>query len=225
MTKRKTKGKETDTSSGLHDWISNLAKESVKDEQAVPLSKVDRIERRNAKKRRRLEQGYMPKHTSLRDRRRESENDETKTRKYREEAVRSLASLSNEILERTSSLKQKTFDATVLSKHAVKHRKLRWEQDHIQPRIRDYGGIGLARKSVFFSLDDPALCPKLTEEFNEHVPGFFGRTKTKAMKRQIDGGMLWRRLAEQRSKGTDGKRMSALTSDEKVEAALAAGLL
>ena len=93
LPKRKNKGKETDTSSGIHDWISNLAKESIKDEQAVPLSKVDRIERRNAKKRRRLEQGYLPKHTSIRDRRREEENEETKKGHYREEVARSLAYL------------------------------------------------------------------------------------------------------------------------------------
>ena len=98
-----------------------------------------------------------------------------------------------------------------------------------KPRKKDYGGLGLARPSLLIDLRDVSFIPKLEEEFAEHVPGFFGKQRTKAMKKQLDGNMLWRRLADKR-KGNkfgckhdlnikvDGKKLSEMSPDERVEA-------
>mmetsp|Transcript_260 Transcript_260/g.423 ORF Transcript_260/g.423 Transcript_260/m.423 type:complete len:308 (-) Transcript_260:29-952(-) len=98
----------------------------------------------------------------------------------------------------------------------------------IQPRKNDYGGLGLARPSLLIDLRDVSFVPKLEEEFSEHVPGFFGKQRTKAMKRQLDGNMLWRRLSSAKVNGkyddtvknvkVDGKKLSEMTPDERVEA-------
>jgi len=62
----------------------------------------------------------------------------------------------------------------------------------VQPKNNDYGGLGLARPSLYIPFDDISFVPKLEEEFSEHIDGFFGKTRTKAMKKQSDGNMLWR---------------------------------
>lgn len=86
-----------------------------------------------------------------------------------------------------------------------------YEVSNIQPRKCDYGGLGLVRKSLYLQLLDPSFIPKFNEEFAEHIPGFFGKQRTKAMKKQLDGDMLWRRLREQRenSEVDDGSRTEA----------------
>jgi hypothetical protein len=102
-----------------------------------------------------------------------------------------------------------------------------------QPRSSDYGGIGLARPSLFITLDDPSWRPKLEEEFLEHVPGFFGKQRNKAMKKQLDGQMLWRQLQKQKKDPSwnkqylqiNGKNISTLSPDERVEALLRAGAI
>jgi hypothetical protein len=67
--------------------------------------------------------------------------------------------------------------------------------------------------------------PKLEQEFQEHIPGFFGKQRTKAMKKQLDGNMLWRQLAEKRYAKVNGRKLSDMTPDERVEALIAAGHL
>ena len=74
------------------------------------------------------------------------------------------------------------------------------------------------------------------------VPGFFGKQRTKAMKKQLDGNMLWRRLQQQRNDNgvgnkqkqgkmtfpnikMDGKKLSEMTPDERVEAMIKAGMI
>lgn len=97
-----------------------------------------------------------------------------------------------------------------------------------KPRKKDYGGLGLARESLLIDLRDISFIPKLEEEFAEHIAGFFGKQRTKAMKKQLDGNMLWRSLAD-KSKGkkggkhnlnvkVDGKKLSDMSPDERVEA-------
>jgi hypothetical protein len=80
---------------------------------------------------------------------------------------------------------------------------------------------------MFLSLRDPSFVPKLEEEFAEHVPGFFGKQKTKAMKKQLDGNMLWRQLAAKRTTEdrVGGKKLSTMSPDERVEAMLKAGMI
>ena len=99
----------------------------------------------------------------------------------------------------------------------------------MQPRKRDYGGLGLARPTLFLSLRDPSFLPLLQQEFAEHVPGFFGKQRTKAMKKQLDGNMLWRQLQKQKtqhgSKTFNGKKLSDMTPDERVEAMIKLGAI
>jgi len=85
----------------------------------------------------------------------------------------------------------------------------------LQPRTRDYGGLGLARPSISISLQDPSFIPKLHEEFQEHIHGFFGKQRTKAMKKQLDGNMLWRKLVKvkQQQKQQQQLQNPALNSD------------
>jgi len=84
----------------------------------------------------------------------------------------------------------------------------------------------LARPNLLLSLRDVSFIPKLEEEFAEHVVGFFGKQRTKAMKKQLDGDMLWRRLQKQKDgkKGgkeqnlnikLDGKKLSDMPVDER----------
>ena len=115
-------------------------------------------------------------------------------------------------------------------------------EQNLQPRTCDYSGIGLARKSLFIPFQDPSHIPKLTQEFNEHIPGFFGRQRTKAMKRQLDGNMLWRKLAnhklqQQQTEGSGGggsssskggllpKKFANLSPDDRVQAMIDAGMI
>jgi len=115
---------------------------------------------------------------------------------------------------------------------AAQMKRPKWDANTVQPRRRDYAGIGLARPSLFLPLDDPSFVPRLEEEFREHVPGFFGKQKTKAMKKQLNKNMLWRRMLDSKHKGNngkgldaDGKKISNMTPDERVEAMIKAGII
>ncbi len=117
-----------------------------------------------------------------------------------------LPKTSNEKSPRTSH------DATA----SKKRKRKKWSENGIQPRVSDYSGIGLARMSMYIEFLDPSYYPKLEEEFNEHIPGFFGKQRTKAMKRQTDGNMLWRRLADEKKKNSNNKKFKSMSTDERV---------
>jgi hypothetical protein len=132
-------------------------------------------------------------------------------------------------------------------------KKRRWEEALVQPAKHDYGGIGLARPSLFLSFDDPSLLPRLEEAFGEHVPGFFGRPSfQKSAKKQSGRCMLWRTLLSEREKqrlslsssSREGessttpatnayrdsvrlnwKKLSEMRPDERVEAMIRAGMI
>jgi hypothetical protein len=103
----------------------------------------------------------------------------------------------------------------------------------LQPRASGYGGIGLARPSLYIPFDDPSWKPKLEEEFVEHIPGFFGKQRTKAMKKQLDGQMLWRQLLKQKEKQSqtkrrikiNGRNIATMTPDERVDVLLRTGAI
>eukprot|EP00536_Pseudo-nitzschia_multiseries_P017621 jgi/Psemu1/293127/fgenesh1_pg.1684_\ len=99
-----------------------------------------------------------------------------------------------------------------------KRKRQKWTEDSIQPLRSDYSGIGLARDSMYIEFVDPSYFPKLEEEFQEHIPGFFGKQRTKAMKRQTDGNMLWRRLANEKKKNNGNKKFKQMSADERVQA-------
>ena len=106
-------------------------------------------------------------------------------------------------------------------------KKRRWDEVSLQPRKRDYGGIGLARPSLFLPFEDLSFAPKLEEEFVEHIPGFFGKQKTKVMKKKSNQRMLWKKISETKNSDEklNGKKISNMTPNERVEAFIAAGLL
>jgi len=116
-----------------------------------------------------------------------------------------------------------------------KKKKRQHLADVLQPRRSDYGGIGLARKSLYIDLQDPSCTPQLEQEFTEHIPGFFGKQRTKAMKKQLEGNMLWRQLLKQKeeqesSSSTNNskkkkKKLKGLSPDERVEAMLKSGAI
>jgi len=110
----------------------------------------------------------------------------------------------------------------------------------LQPRKRDYGGLGQARPSLFLDLRDESFKPKLEEKFSEHIAGFYGKIRTKAMKKQTEKNMLWRQLLERKQQGKteseklegkksvkvlNGNLFSHLTSDQRVEAMIKQGII
>eukprot|EP00590_Aulacoseira_subarctica_P004141 CAMPEP_0172428600 /NCGR_PEP_ID=MMETSP1064-20121228/47048_1 /TAXON_ID=202472 /ORGANISM="Aulacoseira subarctica , Strain CCAP 1002/5" /LENGTH=229 /DNA_ID=CAMNT_0013173461 /DNA_START=171 /DNA_END=860 /DNA_ORIENTATION=+ len=108
----------------------------------------------------------------------------------------------------------------------------------LQPRKREYGGLGLARPSLYLDLRDESFIPKLEEEFSEHITGFYGKIRTKAMKKQAEGNMLWRQLLKQKESGgikplnvlRNGKMIrgidfSKMTPDQKVEMMIKTGAI
>ena len=134
-----------------------------------------------------------------------------KDTKTRSQPYYDLPKCSNEKAPRTSH------DSTA----SKKRKRCKWNEDSIQPRRSDYSGIGLARMSMYIEFIDPSYFPKLEEEFQEHIPGFFGKQRTKAMKRQTDGNMLWRRLADDKKKNSNNKKFKRMSADERVQAMIA----
>lgn len=88
---------------------------------------------------------------------------------------------------------------------ATKSSTLRPQSKEIQPRTRDYNGQGLVRPSLYIPFDDPSFIPKFELEFEEHIMGFFGKSKTKAAKKQSDEKMLWRRCLKAKEEEEDEK--------------------
>jgi hypothetical protein len=80
---------------------------------------------------------------------------------------------------------------------------------------------------MFLLLNDPSFIPKFEEEFAEHIPGFFGKQRTKAMKKQMNSKMLWKKLSDKKTQQTkiNGKKLSDMSPDERVEAMIQAGML
>lgn len=219
-TGKKGKGKSPPEQTG-GDWLSSLVKQSTSSNQP---SKEERIQRRQAKKRRRdaRQQAQSPPHQ------------EAQTSQAQEVAQRQQCTTSRKNMKMLASCLETCTSDYILKKHlqyqpnekkgkAVAWK--RWTEDTIQPRNRDYGGLGIARPSMYINLGDPSFLPKLEEEFSEHIPGFFGKQRTKAMKKQLDGNMLWRRLAEKRISKVNGLNLSDMTPDERVETMIEAGML
>jgi hypothetical protein len=117
---------------------------------------------------------------------------------------------------RLAGLSSSSLPSETLLKNPFRKRK--WEEALVQPSRSDYGGIGLARPSLFLPLDDPSLLPRLEEAFGEHVPGFFGRPSFhKSAKKQSSHRMLWRALLSEKE-----KRSSSSSSSRKAGAPAAA---
>jgi hypothetical protein len=209
------------------DWISSLAKSSASD--AVVPTKQERQQKRVAKKARRDAKRPEPEEEDEEDIRvpkRESKPKKSQleiSKKRLEFLTTTLRSISRAI----AAHKQRPVPFTGKNQ-PLKRKKGTWDETSIQPRRSDYCGIGLARDSLFVSFADPSFFPKLEEEFVEHIPGFFGKQRTKAMKKQLDGNMLWRQMAQKGKMETikvHGKKLSDMTPDDRVQAMIDAGML
>ena len=86
---------------------------------------------------------------------------------------------------------------------ATKTSTLRPESKELQPRVRDYNGQGLVRPSLYIPFNDPSFKPKVELEFEEHIPGFFGKAKQKSAKKQSDQNMLWKRCLRAKQMAED----------------------
>ena len=200
------------------DWITALAKQVTSDTNNSTIkSKAERIEKRNAKRKRREQsKGYIlnesrkSKQQHQRQQELVSKNDNKNghPKQTEEECMLKLHQLSNEIdmaiqLSSDSNHNSNTGKKRIIPFSTVNIETKKGKavagmtiqnSSQIQPRSRDYNGLGLARPSIFLSLRDDSFIPKLEEEFAEHIDGFFGKQRTKAMKKQLDGNMLWRQL-------------------------------
>lgn len=236
----------------LEDWATALAARTTASETTTT-TKTERIEKRLAKKRRREESKQERGKSNPIFEAPAEENDASSQKKpsarREHSAVASRASkqlhrlnlLSQKVEERVALIKQnssKTWKKPYSPVPIVPKKRRRQREDCQQPRASDYGGIGLARASLWIPLDDPSWQPKLEEEFAEHVPGFFGKQRTKAMKKQVDGKMLWRQLVAEKqgqdlsskqklpgNQKINGKKLSAMSPDERVEAMIRAGMI
>lgn len=225
-----TKPKHNDESS--NDWLTSLVKQAATGDSLT--SKQERIEKRANKKRRRQER---KNHDDLLEHHLSNKRNKKKAAREPKEKVlvpakkshtaqksgQIVSTLATQIDQTARALlsegRPRLYEGTKVS--LVKKRK--WNEDSIQPRKNDYGGIGLARKSLFLSLHDPSFAPKLEEEFKEHIQGFFGKQRTKAMKKQSK--MLWKEMAEKKNLKVNGKKLGDLSPDERVEAMLKAGMI
>lgn len=231
MGKKSSKRSTKPEDKGRGDWISALAKQAATQESAGGLpSKAERIERRKAKKRRRQERKPSLMNPTRRSNR-DEEDYERECKRMNRKSEAYLNSLARTLVHRVTTLEDTSLRSRPYQSEVVKKGKAtagnRLSDEMVQPRRRDYGGLGLKRPSIFISLRDPSFVPKLEEEFGEHIPGFFGKQKTKAMKKQLDGNMLWRQLAEKRAedRSLGGKKLSAMSPDERVEAMIKAGMI
>lgn len=238
--------------SDLNSFISNLAKKASDSTTKLP-SKEERIQKRAAKKQKREQK--QQQHTSSRQEntssRQKNENPHLKLNKQQQQEeqqqqdrkpapqqlntdsytttsiskkrLRQLATVCKQSIPRQKKSYQKPFDG-----FDSKRRKTKQLTDStVQPRPKDYGGLGLARETLWLQLEDPSFTARLEEEFQEHIDGFFGKQRTKAMKKQLDGKMLWRQLQNNKNKNQkiDGKKLNSMTPDQRVEAMLKAGML
>jgi hypothetical protein len=218
MAKKTKQGKRKAPPAGAVDgnWLSSLVQQSG---PAIVPTKAERIEKRLAKKQRRQErQAPVVQHQWLKD-----ETPGNITSQSNRKNIKFLAKYIETCIADFDIKKRNIFVSNEPKGKAVVWKK--WTEESVQPRRRDYGGLGLARPSMFLTLSDPSFMPRLEQEFQEHIPGFFGKQRTKAMKKQLDGNMLWRQLAEKRHTKVNGRKLSDMNPDERVEAMIAAGHL
>ena len=156
-------------------WIASIAARSISsDGQRIP-SKLERIEKRNSKKRLRCERkkigpplppssssnpAITPNHTKTYS----PKGNEKNLSKLAISLKRSLQRIHNSDTNATKTAGYTDPEAEFKGK-AVSRQQLTME--NIQPIKSCYGGLGLARPSLLLSLRDPSFIPKMEEEFSE----------------------------------------------------------
>ena len=216
------------------DWITTLAQNDVSNNGSKIPSKEDRKRRREAKKARRQKSndsenllGKRPRISTAAHSGISSSSFSYKLSKNRLRCLsKKLVSLREESGKKGSdSARPRPYyhPSNESVSCCVSKKRKRWNQNSIQPRPSDYNGIGMARNSLFIEFVDPSYNPKLEEEFREHIPGFFGKQRTKAMKKQRDGNMLWRRLANSKQKMS--KKLKGMSPDERVQTLIESNIM
>lgn len=93
-----------------------------------------------------------------------------------------------------------------------KEKKIEVKPKHLQPKSKDYGGMGLAKESVWIQLHDVEFREKYLDMYNEHIEGFSGKAFNKARRRELSKDMLWRVKLREKNESKDkinGKRSDA----------------
>lgn len=203
MGKKIRKHHQQPTHDQLEAWIAAVE---------VAPNKAAREEKRQAKRKRREERrGNLKKARedgTVRNDTRHGSHDATNNKPpppVQDSTRQKLKDLSERLLGNVgkfSARSQQSFFAASAANSTVATKK----KLNLQPRKCDYGGLGLARPSLFISVQDLSWKPQLEEEFTQHIPGFFGKQRTKAMKKQLDGDMLWRRRLNEKKERDAAKQ-------------------
>lgn len=218
-----------------YDWITSLAKNSASNDVNRIASKEDRKRKRQEKKNRRqiLQQSILLSKPS-------KQQTSTAIPQVHEASSSSAASVMVEIsttrircLSKNLQIIRKEIHdnnntregsianiaaATTATSTSIRRRRQKWK--FFQPKKSNYSGIGVARNSMYIEFIDPSYYPKLEEEFNEHIVGFYGKQRTKAMKKQMNGNMLWKRLLDTKEKNNTLSKKRKLSPDERIKALL-----
>jgi hypothetical protein len=220
-------------------WLESLVQQSSTANDTTILSKSDRIRKRKDKKAKREQRRHniQQQQQDMRGMERPSNKEHSKIQptvkrtpsELSKRRLHLIASSIDKVRQKVygnTDIRPKLYDTKVAVRTMstnTKKRKRSWSKDSIQPRPSDYSGIGLARNSLYIEFLDPACLAKLEEEFREHIPGFFGKQWSKAMKRQTNGDMLWRQLAD--NKHRLSKKLKSMNPDQRVQAMIDAGMI
>ena len=223
--------------SSLTDWVAALAQKTTESQPSLP-TKAERVAKRQAKKQRKEQQ--QQQRLELQNKKRKHQSDPSalthsapasKQRRllHQERILQQWREAWQHLVEQyitnrtryskrveTSDCKPRFYP------HTVQHKKAKLSTI-MEPRKSDYGGLGLARPTLYLAFTDPSWQPRLEEAFAEHVPGWSGKPPMmQAMKKQRDANLLWKRLQREK-KNTKANRH--MTPDERVEALLKSGSL
>lgn len=231
--------KTSEADSSLADFVTALA-QSTASSNVVPC-KAERIAKRQAKRQRKEQAHNAAARAQKKQKQQEKKQAAVSASKNRQtKRQEQLLTRLNRIWEalvaiqaehsrysppvQTSDRKPRNFP------HNVQHKKMKTS---LEPRKSDYGGLGLARPTLYLPFADPSWQPRLQQAFAEHIPGWSGKPPMmQAMKKQRDVNLLWKRLQREKESSSrcsnngnnkKQKAMRHLTPDERVEAMLKAG--
>lgn len=186
---KKLNKKKADEKKINSDWISGLvavqAASTSNGKSEVVVSKQERKKRRNEKKRRReerkgssIDQNIITKQTESHDsasKKTSATVDQRKRTELLDGLSRKIETIVKDVYledDTSSSAKnrRKYANPYVHPESTIQGKATAGQQlteSIIQPRKRDYGGLGLTRPSLLLSLRDHSFVPKLQEEFTE----------------------------------------------------------
>lgn len=202
-------------------WINSLVKQVSSNDKLCSTSKLQRIEKRKIKKFGRMERMEAKNHLRYAQQREfvDSLKKGTNVMGRLERIGYMCKNVSAKYINQQQPPKSSTLLDNLLKS---RFQKVKMSDAVIQPRKSSYGGIGLARSTYYLPFSDLSFKAKLEEEFSEHIDGFFGKQRKRAMKKQLDKDMLWKRLLREKKEGPNEKGRK-LSPDLKVNAIIDAG--